>query len=198
MSLDTLPSGLGNPVWRAWQEVTSATACSKQQQQQCQTMCLGAFSSPVLKSSKIADPTASHGNLLQAEVYPWAKRCPFVYNVGFYCFNLHPQSLTLLPCTSAESLGPTSQWPAHRQNKAGLRSPQSLLFSRQNHRIVWVGKDLKDHLVPVFLPWAGTPSTRPGCSKTHPTCQGWGSHSFSGQPVPMPHHPHSKEFLPNI
>ena len=26
-------------------------------------------------------------------------------------------------------------------------------------------------------------------------CQGGGSHSFSGQPVPVPHHPHSKEFL---
>ena len=26
--------------------------------------------------------------------------------------------------------------------------------------------------------------------------QGWGIHSFSGQPVPVPHHPHSKEFLP--
>ncbi|NWU81158.1 WASF3 protein, partial [Onychorhynchus coronatus] len=28
--------------------------------------------------------------------------------------------------------------------------------------------------------------------------QGWGSHSFSGQPVPGPPHPHSQEFLPNI
>uniref|UniRef100_A0A8C0AQG3 C2H2-type domain-containing protein n=1 Tax=Buteo japonicus TaxID=224669 RepID=A0A8C0AQG3_9AVES len=33
------------------------------------------------------------------------------------------------------------------------------------HRI----KDVKDHLVPTPLPWAGTPSTRPGCSKPHPT-----------------------------
>jgi len=35
--------------------------------------------------------------------------------------------------------------------------------------MVWVGRDLKDHLVPTPLPWAGTPSTRPGCSKPHPT-----------------------------
>ena len=34
--------------------------------------------------------------------------------------------------------------------------------------MVWVGRDLKDHLVPTPLPWAGTPSTRPGCSKSHP------------------------------
>lgn len=27
-----------------------------------------------------------------------------------------------------------------------------------NHRLVWVGSDLKDHLFPTFLPWAGTPS----------------------------------------
>jgi len=27
----------------------------------------------------------------------------------------------------------------------------------------------KDHLVPIPLPWAGTPSTKPGCSKSHQT-----------------------------
>jgi len=35
------------------------------------------------------------------------------------------------------------------------------------HRMVWVGGDLKDHLGPIPLPWAGTPSTRPECSKPH-------------------------------
>ena len=39
----------------------------------------------------------------------------------------------------------------------------------QNDRMVWVGRDLKDHLVPTPLPWTGTPSTRPGCPKPHPT-----------------------------
>jgi len=39
----------------------------------------------------------------------------------------------------------------------------------QNHRMVWVGRDLKDHLVPTPLPWAETPSTKPRCSKPHPT-----------------------------
>jgi len=29
-------------------------------------------------------------------------------------------------------------------------------------------------------------------------CQGGGSHSFSGQSLPVPHHPHGEEFLPNI
>jgi len=36
--------------------------------------------------------------------------------------------------------------------------------------MVWVGKDLKDHLVTTPLPWAWTSSTRPGCSELHPAC----------------------------
>jgi len=31
--------------------------------------------------------------------------------------------------------------------------------------MVWVRKDLQEHLVPTPLPWAGTPSIGPGCSK---------------------------------
>ena len=34
--------------------------------------------------------------------------------------------------------------------------------------MVWVGRDLSDHLVATPLPGAGTPSTRPGYSK-HPS-----------------------------
>ena len=28
--------------------------------------------------------------------------------------------------------------------------------------------------------------------------QGWGIYHLSGQPIPVPHHPHRKKFLPNI
>jgi len=35
--------------------------------------------------------------------------------------------------------------------------------------MVWVGGELKDHLVPHPLPWEGTSSTRPGFSKPCPT-----------------------------
>jgi len=35
--------------------------------------------------------------------------------------------------------------------------------------MVWVGRELIDHLVPTPLSWAGTPCARPGCSKPHPT-----------------------------
>ena len=38
-----------------------------------------------------------------------------------------------------------------------------LVLESWNHRMVWVGRDLKDHLVPTPLPWAGTSSTSPGC-----------------------------------
>ena len=68
--------------------------------------------------------------------------------------------------------------------------------------MVWVGKDLKDHLVPIPCPGQGhlpldqvvpNPVQR---GLEH--FQGWGTHNFSGQPVPVSHHPYSKKFLPNI
>jgi len=33
-----------------------------------------------------------------------------------------------------------------------------MLTESQNHRMVWVGRELKGHLVPTLLPWVGTPS----------------------------------------
>jgi len=37
----------------------------------------------------------------------------------------------------------------------------------QNHRMAWVEKDLKDHLVSTPLSWAWSPATRPGCPEPH-------------------------------
>jgi len=34
--------------------------------------------------------------------------------------------------------------------------------------MVWLGKDLIDHLVPTPLPWPGSPSPTTGGSKPHP------------------------------
>ena len=43
----------------------------------------------------------------------------------------------------------------------------------ENHRMAWVGRDLKDHESPTLLPQAGPPAstfnTRPGCPGPHPT-----------------------------
>lgn len=65
--------------------------------------------------------------------------------------------------------------------------------------MVCIGMDLKDPLVLTPLPWAETPSHRFVCSGLHPAClkhlQGWGIHSFSDQPVPLPHHLTAKNFI---
>jgi len=34
--------------------------------------------------------------------------------------------------------------------------------------MAWVEKDFNDHLVSTPLPWAGVPTTRPGCPEPHP------------------------------
>ena len=65
--------------------------------------------------------------------------------------------------------------------------------------MVWVGRDVTDHPVPhpchgqgPLPPAQGAPSpVQPGLEP----CQGGGSHSFSGQPGPGPHHAHREEFL---
>jgi len=63
----------------------------------------------------------------------------------------------------------------------------------------WKGP--KDHLVPspcreqghLPLDQVAQSSIQPGLEH----CQGGGSHSFSGQPVPVFHHPHGEEFFAN-
>jgi len=58
---------------------------------------------------------------------------------------------------------------SHRISLSGL---QCEFKKSQNHRMVWVGKDLIDNLVPIPTPrpppQAGTPSTRPICSRPRP------------------------------
>uniref|UniRef100_A0A672TM59 Uncharacterized protein n=1 Tax=Strigops habroptila TaxID=2489341 RepID=A0A672TM59_STRHB len=65
--------------------------------------------------------------------------------------------------------------------------------------MVCVGRDLKAHPVPVPCHGQGhLPLDQVAPSPVQPGlehCQGWGSHSFSGQPVPGPHHPHREELL---
>jgi len=50
--------------------------------------------------------------------------------------------------------------------KPTVLTQNNIIFAYQS--MVWVGRDLMDHLVPIPLPWAGTPSTRPRCSPPHP------------------------------
>lgn len=43
----------------------------------------------------------------------------------------------------------------------------------QNHGMVWTGRDIKDHLVPALLPWAGTSSTQELVQAGHEHFQEW-------------------------
>ena len=103
----------------------------------------------------------------------------------------------------------TDWWPSTdvkgpRQNLRWVESLSGILVS-QNHRMAWIGRDLKDHESPTPLQQARLPTsisnTRSGCPGPHPPglehLQGRGSHNLSGQPVPAPHYSHSKE-LPLI
>jgi len=56
-----------------------------------------------------------------------------------------------------------------REKKRGKPLKFIVISVVQNHRTVWVGKDLGGHPVQTPLPWAGTTSTRPGCAELHPT-----------------------------
>lgn len=69
--------------------------------------------------------------------------------------------------------------------------------------IKWFGfeRDTKDHSDPTPVLWAGTPSTKAGCSEPPSNLAlniWWSIHNFSQQPFPVLHHPSSKEFLPYI
>lgn len=69
-----------------------------------------------------------------------------------------------------------------------------------NHRMVWVGRNLKDHVFPTLCSGQGTSHQsvllRAPSNLALSTDSKWGIHNFSGQPVP--HHLDSEEFLPNI
>jgi len=82
---------------------------------------------------------------------------------------------------------------------------RSMVTVLRNHRIIeWFGLEgtLKIiwfqrpcHKQGPLSPAQGAQSpVQPGLEP----CQGGGSHSFSGQPGPGPHHPHGEELLPDI
>ena len=79
----------------------------------------------------------------------------------------------------------------------------------QNHRMAWVRRDLKDHQAPTPTPLPPTTGRQAGPTTSISNTQGpiqpglehfqgRGIHSLPGQPVPAPHHSHSKELPPDI
>jgi len=75
----------------------------------------------------------------------------------------------------------------------------------RNHRIIeWFGLEGSLQIIefhPLCHGQGHLPPDQVAQSPVQPGlehCQGEGSHSFSGQPVPVPHHRHGKEYLPYI
>jgi len=75
----------------------------------------------------------------------------------------------------------------------------TMILLSSNHRMVWVGSDLKDHLVqPPCLEQGHLPLDQVAQGSIQPGLehfQGGGIHSFSGQPVPVFLHPHDEEMV---
>lgn len=61
-----------------------------------------------------------------------------------------------------------------------------------DRKMVWVGRDVKDHLLPISLPWAGTPGTRQVVQSPIQSglehFQGFSVYSFSGQTISVSYH----------
>ena len=72
--------------------------------------------------------------------------------------------------------------------------------------MTWVGRNIKDHESPIPFHRQGHQHPhlildQPAQGPIQPCLehlQGWGIHNLSGQPVPAPHHYHSKELPPDI
>jgi len=106
-----------------------------------------------------------------------------------------PAPVCSAPSATALWLSGQRSAPAHDGQACAVaaRVPGGAL---QNHRMVWVGRDPKDHQVPTPLPQAWPPAsrsgTRPGCPGLHPTWPrtppGMEHPHPSVQPVPAPHH----------
>jgi len=75
--------------------------------------------------------------------------------------------------------------------------------SGEDHRLAWIEKDLKDHLVssPPHNGQCCHPLDQADHSHIQPGLeylQGWGIHNLLGQSVPMHHHPLSEKIALNI
>lgn len=96
-------------------------------------------------------------------------------NLTYFCFSLTAwQQHSCLPKgTSFSKSWSSCSLPEGPNLSVFQREGKIEIWSNTlNHRMAWVQPDLKDHLVPTFLPWARIPSTRPGCLKPHPTWPG--------------------------
>ena len=95
-------------------------------------------------------------------LHPLVGSCTDVILLWVTSFSLF---LSWLPLTFLDSSGFVLE-------KAMTSQPLSILSglsgTSENHRMAWLEKDLKDHLVSTPLLYAGSWTTRPGCPEPHP------------------------------
>jgi len=103
------------------------------------------------------------------------------------------------------SLAPVSHDEAERSVLRHCRVSKLPLWKTNTYRIIdWQGLEGTLKIIWFQTPCHEQGHLPPAQSAQSPIqpglghCQGGGSHSFSGQPVPVFHHPHGEEFLPNI
>ena len=94
-----------------------------------------------------------------------------------------------------EQLEEPVKWSRHYDSTLNSEQKFPFVLLPQNHRAAWVGRNLKGHLVSTLChkqgcqPLNQAPAqAAQGPMEPGPEClQGWGSHRFPGQPVPVPH-----------
>lgn len=94
--------------------------------------------------------------------------------------------------------------PSNRPFQYFVHSPDNFdMCLMYTHRMVWAQRDLK--IINFQFPshqQGQLPADQVAQYPIHPAwpehCQGWGIHIFSGKPVPVTRHSHSKEFPPYI
>lgn len=104
--------------------------------------------------------------------------------VAFFIFSLVTQEMSVMREMTVNTHPSTplsmikwylrSSWSAQKgsymgEELFGWSGPESHRFVSIGHSIIGVGRDFEDYLVQVPLPWVGISSTRPRCSKPHPT-----------------------------
>jgi len=112
-----------------------------------------------------------------------------------------PGGFKLLPA-SAESSTCPSPGPCVPPQGISREGQRRAWADGQNHRLLWVGRDLQRSPSPTPCSEQGHLQLirllRAPSSLAWKCFQGWGIHHLSGQPGPAFHHPDSKKFLPYI
>jgi len=101
-----------------------------------QTRLPRATSSLALNASRDGASTTSLGNLFQCFTTLWVKNFLLISNLNLPCLSLKPFPLVLSLFTLANSHSASCLYAPFKYWKATMRSPRSLLFSKQLERLL--------------------------------------------------------------